>query len=178
MKVDMGKRIIEEWIILFVLAAFAGWLYEVGITFLAHGQYEDRGVLHLPLCPIYGFGILLLVPVLKRVRSTIAVFFYSAIITTVIELAASYVLEYGFQMVLWSYGDWPFHFQTRISLFSSLIFGVFAVVFIRLILPYIHRACGQMNIVFLRMLLVLTALVCLIVEIGVGQGVMRFPFYI
>lgn len=178
MREDMEKRTIEEWIILFALAAFAGWLYEVGITFLAHGQYEDRGVLHLPLCPIYGFGMLLLVLVLKKVKNTIAIFLYSTMITTAIELAASYVLEYGFHMVLWSYEDWPFHFQARISLFSSLIFGIFAVVFIRLVLPCIHRVCGRVHTVFLRVMLVLLALACLVVEVGVGQGVMHFPFYI
>ena len=37
-----------------------GWLYEVACVYVMFGIYVDRGVLHLPACPIYGFGMLLM----------------------------------------------------------------------------------------------------------------------
>ncbi|MBR7088927.1 MAG: putative ABC transporter permease, partial [Lachnospiraceae bacterium] len=96
-------------------------------------------VLHLPMCPIYGFGVLLLVLVLRTVRNPFGIFLGSFLIASGVELAASYILEYGFHRILWSYEGWPLSFQDRISLVSSLIFGVMATVFIKLVKPQIDK---------------------------------------
>ena len=55
---------ITEYLLLFSLASCIGWLYEMACVFIIYGYYFDRGVLHLPMCPIYGVGILLLMLVL------------------------------------------------------------------------------------------------------------------
>ena len=130
---------ITEYILLFALASCIGWLYEMICVWILYGYYFDRGVLHLPMCPIYGVGILLLMLVLKRVNHTAGIFLGSFIIATGVELGASYLLEYGFHRVLWSYEGWPGSFQDRISLVSSLIFGVMATVFIKLVKPKIDK---------------------------------------
>ncbi len=130
---------ITEYVLLFALASFFGWLYEMGCVFVIYGYYFDRGVLHLPMCPIYGVGILLLMLVLKRVNHTAGIFLGSFIVATGVELGASYLLEYGFHRVLWSYEGWPGSFQDRISLVSSIIFGLMATIFIKVIKPPIDR---------------------------------------
>ena len=39
---------------LFLAFSFLGWCLEVAATAVRLGQYRDRGVLHGPLCPVYG----------------------------------------------------------------------------------------------------------------------------
>ena len=130
---------ITEYILLFALASCIGWLYEMICVWILYGYYFDRGVLHLPMCPIYGVGILLLMLVLKRVNHTAGIVLGSFIIATGVELGASYLLEYGFHRILWSYEGWPLSFQDRISLVSSIIFGLMATFFIKVIKPPIDK---------------------------------------
>ncbi|MBO7362246.1 MAG: putative ABC transporter permease [Lachnospiraceae bacterium] len=135
MKVKKAYLFITEYILLFALASCIGWLYEMACVWIIYGYYFDRGVLHLPMCPIYGFGVLLLMLVLRTVENPFGIFLGSFLIASGVELTASYILEYGFHRILWSYEGWPLSFQDRISLVSSLIFGVMATVFIKLIKP-------------------------------------------
>lgn len=130
---------ITEYILLFALASCIGWLYEMVCVWLLYGYYFDRGVLHLPMCPIYGFGVLLLMFVLRTVKNPFGIFLGSFLIASGVELTASYILEYGFHRILWSYEGWPLSFQDRISLVSSLIFGIMATVFIKLGKPQIDK---------------------------------------
>ncbi len=128
-----------RYILLFVLASFIGWLYEIICVRIWLGVFVDRGVLHLPMCPIYGFGMLTLLAIFRKVKDPLLLFLGSALVTTVIELAASYILEYCFHLSLWSYAGWPLTFQDRISAISSGIFGLMSVLFICLVKPPVDK---------------------------------------
>ena len=45
-----------EFILLFVVYAFIGWLWEVLISFIQYRRFINRGFLIGPYIPIYGFG--------------------------------------------------------------------------------------------------------------------------
>ena len=139
MSIKKAYLFVTEYLLLFALASSIGWLYEMVCVWLLYGYYFDRGVLHLPMCPIYGFGVLLLMFVLRTVKNPFGIFLGSFLIASGVELTASYILEYGFHRILWSYEGWPLSFQDRISLVSSLIFGVMATVFIKLVKPQIDK---------------------------------------
>ncbi|MCR4792250.1 MAG: putative ABC transporter permease [Lachnospiraceae bacterium] len=126
---------ITEYVLLFALASFIGWLYEITCVWVMFRTYYDRGILHIPICPIYGFGILLLLLIFRKVKNPFGLFAGSALVTTSVELLSSYVLEYGFGLILWTYEGWPLSFQNRISAISSLLFGLMAVLFIKLVKP-------------------------------------------
>lgn len=129
---------ISSYSIEFVVCALCGWLFEEGLELLVYHEYADRGALHLPLLPIYGFFGLILAVLFPTKTSIPAVFCISAIITTVLELASSYLLE-RFGYWLWDYGAWPLNFEGRISLLSSLIFGGMAVLLVKCIHPLMRR---------------------------------------
>lgn len=130
---------LTECIVIFTVASFIGWLYEIAMDWIVWGSLSDRGILHLPLCPIYGFGVLFIMALLGKKKKLIYIFLYGTVISTALELAASYLIEWMFHFRLWTYEHWPFHFQGRISLLSSLIFGVFSVFVIGLICPQIKK---------------------------------------
>ena len=123
----------------FMLASFIGWLYEIVCVWLVFHVYYDRGILHLPLCPIYGFGLFVLTLIFGKVKSPAALFAGSFLLTTAIELAVSYIAEYKFRVILWTYEGWPLNFENRISLISSLIFALMALLFIKGLRPQIDR---------------------------------------
>ena len=130
---------LTEYILIFLLAAFFGWLYEIACVYYMWGCYIDRGVLHLPLCPIYGFGILVLMFIFRKTRNFFVLFIGSALIATAVELAASYVLEYLFHTELWSYEPWPLDFEGRISAVSRVFFGLLAALYLKLVRPLIGK---------------------------------------
>ena len=122
-------------VIEFAIYSFIGWVYETVLTWAVLGYYVDRGMLHLPLCPIYGFCALALLLIFHRIKSVPVIFVLGTVLTTAAELAASYVLEWFTDERLWNYADWKFNFQGRIAPGSSLIFGVLCVILMKLLHP-------------------------------------------
>lgn len=131
--------VITEYLLLFMLAACIGWLYEIGCVYVMFHEYQDRGVLHLPMCPIYGFGLLFLLLVFRNRKNIFLLFFGSAAITTIIELVSSYAIEHFLHESLWTYEDWPLQYQGRISAVSSAMFGLLATLFLRLVRPLVAK---------------------------------------
>ena len=134
---SVGKTIVK-FTGLFLLASFLGWVYEIVCVWTLHHIYVDRGILHLPMCPIYGFGFLVLYAMFHKVKNPLYLFVFSFLVTSVIELSASYILEYKFHMILWTYEGWPLNFQNRISVVSSMLFGVMTVLFTKGVKPPVY----------------------------------------
>ena len=124
-----------KYLLLFFLASFMGWLYEVTCVYAMFGVYIDRGVLHLPACPIYGFGMLILYAAFHKVKNPLIIFAGSALISTAVEYAAYEILYYGFNLVLWSYELWPLNYKGKICVISSCLFGLMTVLFMKLVVP-------------------------------------------
>ena len=155
----MGKRELQitTYIMVFTVSSFIGWLYETMLTSVRWGYFAERGFLQLPLCPIYGFGALVLLLMLQRFRNSVSIFLAGTMITTVVELAASYVLEYFLHMQLWTYKHWSLNFKGRISFWSSVLFGVLSVLLIKLIYPLVKwwmEKLDKRSRIFLSVLIV------------------------
>lgn len=119
----------------FTAYSFIGWVYETVLTSAVWGRYAERGWLHLPICPIYGFCALALLLILCKIKNPFLIFLVGIAVTTAAELAASYVLDLFIDDPLWDYDNWAFNFQGRIALGSSLIFGVLCVLLMKVLHP-------------------------------------------
>ena len=98
-------RKFQSFILYFLLYSFVGWFYEVFLEVVIYQWgYSDRGVLQGPYCVVYGFGaillLLLLIPLKeKRIKlgkiniTPFLVFLGILLITTTVELIASYIME-------------------------------------------------------------------------------------
>lgn len=133
----------------FTVYSFIGWLYETILTSAVWGRFADRGWLHLPICPIYGFCAMALLLIFRRMKSTVLIFAVGTAVTTAAELAASYVLDLFIDDSLWDYDNWAFNFQGRIALGSSLIFGVLCVLLVKVLHPaaeyFSNKASGRLG---------------------------------
>lgn len=132
-RVDTKK--LSAWVLEFTVYSFIGWLYETILTSAVWGRFAERGWLHLPICPIYGFCAMAILLIFRRIKSSPLVFVVGTIVTTAAELAASYILERFTGERLWDYDSWAFNFQGRIALGSSLIFGVLCLLLAKVLHP-------------------------------------------
>ena len=152
---------ITEYLLMFLLASFIGWLYEIVCVYVVFRTYFDRGVLHIPCCPIYGFGMLILYYIFRKVKNPLIVFAGSVFITTTVEYLTAIVAEYRFHKILWSYSNWPLNYQGRICAISSCLFGIMALLFMKLIVPALDRIYGSKakNAVSLTVILVFLCII-------------------
>ena len=56
-------------ILYFFIYAFLGWILETAFCILTTGVFTKRGFLYGPICPIYGFGAILLIESLKNIKT-------------------------------------------------------------------------------------------------------------
>ena len=57
----------QKIIIYFFLYAFIGWILETMYAIYVHKHFVKRGFLFGPICPIYGFGAILLLMGLQKI---------------------------------------------------------------------------------------------------------------
>lgn len=119
----------------FTAYSFIGWAYETILTSAVWGRFAQRGWLHLPICPIYGFCALALLLILRKIKNPFLIFLAGTAVTTAAELAASYVVWDFADSRLWDYDNWAFNFEGRIALGSSVIFGVLCVLLMKVLHP-------------------------------------------
>ncbi|MBK5240580.1 putative ABC transporter permease [Clostridium sp.] len=124
--------------IYFIIYSFMGWCLETIYATINKKEFVNRGFLHGPFCPIYGFGCLSIIVFLKPIESNyIFLFLGSVLLTSVIEYITGYFLESAFNSTWWDYSDKPFNLHGRICLSFSIIWGFISIFILKVIHPYI-----------------------------------------
>lgn len=124
----------------FLIFAFLGWVLETFYSIYKLGHFTKRGFLFGPLCPIYGFGALILIKFFtKYKKENIKLFFYAAIVFSIFEYIVSYGMDALFAAKWWDYSNEYFNLNGRISIFYSFVWGITAILFINHIYPYFKK---------------------------------------
>lgn len=135
------KILISKLFILFMFYSFIGWVYEIAYeTFLEHWVFMPREFFRGPICPIYGIGgtllFLIFEPIMRNkkiinILKILYVFIVTFVISSILELLMSYVLEVFTGGWPWqNYANYAFNFGGRISLPTSIKFGIIGIIFI------------------------------------------------
>lgn len=133
------KKIMHLFYLFFVYATI-GWIIEVVFHAVNVGQFVNRGFLAGAYCPIYGFGMLFVLWFLHPyMDSPWRLFLFSIIITTVIELAGGFLLEFFFQNRWWDYSDMPFNFKGYICVRFSLYWGFATLIAVKFVHPVVEK---------------------------------------
>ena len=89
---------------IFFVYALLGWCTEVSYAALVTGKFVNRGFLNGPVCPIYGFGAAIIFLCLEPLKQNLLLLFLgSVLLTSLLELAAGFVLEKLFHQRWWDY---------------------------------------------------------------------------
>lgn len=112
------------WFWSFIVYSFAGFLLEVAFARLAGGRADRKGLLVLPLCPVYGVGacLILSLPGWADTRPW-TLFLLGALAATAAEYLAALCHEKLLGVSFWSYDDLPGNLQGRVCLPFSLAWG-------------------------------------------------------
>ena len=139
----------------FLFYSFGGWVVEVMYHAVACGKVINRGFLNGPLCPVYGFGMLVVlagenlagsVGIISisaaepDLKSLVILFLGSMVFATLVELIAGWLLDINFHMRWWDYTGKPFNFRGYICLQFSIIWGLSITGVILLIHPVVEKS--------------------------------------
>lgn len=126
--------------IYFLTFAIIGWILETLFSFYSLGYFTKRGFLFGPLCPIYGWGALILIIFFSTYRKhNFKLFIYAAIIFSMLEYIVSFAMEALFSLKWWDYTNEFMNLNGRISIFYSFAWGIIAILFINLIYPFFKK---------------------------------------
>lgn len=133
------------------------------------GKFVNRGFLNGPYCPIYGFGMIVVLLILEPFKINIPILFIgSVLLTTLLELVTGYVLERIFNQKWWDYTNEPFNLKGYVCLAQSLVWGLACVFVIYVIQPFvdgfIYLASGDIGQT-LKIILVVTIVIDVIITI-------------
>lgn len=132
---------------IFCFWSFIGWLVEVADMAIEAREFQNRGFLHLPLCPIYGLGILTLNIILKGFSDNyVLLVIVSMLLCTGIELLVGEALQKAFHARWWDYSHMRFNFKGLICLRNTLFFAAAGFVIVTIIEPKVEQALDSLMI--------------------------------
>ncbi len=142
---------------IFIIYSFLGWLMEVLLVSFQQRKITARGFLIGPWCPIYGFGALFVNLLLKKYyEDTIVLFIMSFLLGTILEYITSYLMEKIFKARWWDYTNHKFHINGRVSLTTSLGFGLLGVILVYVFNPFFLKIISNIpNILFNTVMIII-----------------------
>lgn len=124
-------------ILLFTMYSFSGWVCETIYCSVPAGKFINRGFLSGPVCPVYGFGGLLVVFLLTPFQNNIVLLFISgALATSALEYLTAFILEKLFHTKWWDYSGRFLNIHGRVCLLNSVLFGLLSVFVMLFIHPF------------------------------------------
>lgn len=117
---------------------------EIIVCSIRAKKIVNRGFLIGPYCPIYGFGALSIIILLKKYMNDYVVFFVmSIIVCSALEYLTSFFMEKIFKARWWDYSNKNFNINGRICLINSIAFGVIATVIMYFVNPEINMIISK-----------------------------------
>ena len=142
---------------IFIIYSFLGWLMEVLLVSFQQRKITARGFLIGPWCPIYGFRALFVTLLLKKYyEDPIVLFIMSFLLGTILEYITSYLMEKMFKARWWDYTNHKFHINGRVSLTTSLGFGLLGVILVYVFNPFFLKIISNIpNILFNTVMIII-----------------------
>ena len=125
-------------LVYFLIYSCLGWCLEVVYAAVTTGKLVNRGFLNGPVCPIYGFGmVIVLYALTPLVDNTLLLYLGGVILPSALELVGGWALYKLYRTRWWDYSDYPFNIGGYICLEFCLLWGVGTLVVMRIVHPII-----------------------------------------
>lgn len=133
--------------LLFCFWSFAGWCIEVIDMTYETGEYQNRGFLNMPICPIEGLGVVMVTVFFRPIQNTVLpLFLASTALCTSFELFVGLLFEKLFHARWWDYSNMKFNYKGLICLRNSLFFGAGCVVCLRWVNPLLLKGIAALPV--------------------------------
>lgn len=130
------------WLWYFWIYSFLGWLIE--LAFAAAVRSEDRRrrcLLFLPLCPVYGLGMLMVLALPPMGWAKLLVL--GGLAATVVEYVYHFCCERFLGVRFWDYTHIPGNLQGRVCLPFTLAWGVLVCAAVRFVQPELAKLASE-----------------------------------
>lgn len=149
--------------LMFCFWAFIGWCIEVCYMTIETGEYQNRGFLSMPICPIYGFGVLMIAVFSRPIADRpFLLFVISLVLCTALELAVGLGMEKLFNTRWWDYSHEKFNYRGYICPKVSILWGLGCVLVIKVVQPLVETVVNhipfKVGIIFIAIMAVLIAI--------------------
>lgn len=122
----------------FLIYSCVGWCLEVIYAAATTGQLVNRGFLNGPVCPIYGFGMIIVLFAITPLQHSILLLYIGGVILpSALELVGGWALYKLYHTRWWDYSDLPFNIGGYICLEFCLLWGVGTLVVMRIVHPVV-----------------------------------------
>ncbi len=128
--------IFSKYTMIFLIGSIVGFIYEQVFYYIFENTLAKRGFLYGPYLPVYGFGAILIVCLLKRYKKNpFIVFILAMLVTGVVEYITGFVMYELYHKVWWDYTGLFFNIDGYVCLRSVLTFGIGGLILIYVIEP-------------------------------------------
>lgn len=129
----------DKYVIYFVLYGFLGYVWEVFYVSLRQKKLCNRGFLHGPILPIYGFGAVAIIGMTTPFKDNmIQVFLVGCVGATILEYFTGEGMLRLFKVRYWDYSNAFANVKGYICLKASLTWGVFSVAALKWLHPAVQ----------------------------------------
>ena len=136
-----------EFLCYFVIYSFLGWCMEVAYAAVNSGRFVNRGFLNGPVCPIYGFGMIIVISCLTPLLyNKVFLFLGAVVLTSALEWVTGFALEKIFHGKWWDYSEMPFNLNGYICLKFSIMWGLACVLIMDVIQPVIFTIVSKLPV--------------------------------
>lgn len=120
----MYQYTVADWILLFFIYGFFGWIFETIYVSVRRRKFINRGFLRGPILPIYASGaIIMLFASIPFTGNLAATYFAGMVAATILELIVGLAMESIFKVKYWDYSNQKFQYKGVICLSSSIAWG-------------------------------------------------------
>ena len=151
------KEIVIYWILLFFIGSFIGWIYEEIFYYLSENLITNRGFFYGPYLPVYGWGSIILMILLKKLKKhPLLIFILSMLITGVVEYITGYIMFAIYGRVWWDYTGLFLNIHGYVCLRSVFTFAIGTIGLIYIIEPILNKFIkNKKNLSFIISLILL-----------------------
>lgn len=136
----------SRWFITFLIYSFLGYCLEKLFACAVHSPRQVRKCfLFLPLCPVYGLGMVAVLAVAPTLHSVLSLVIAGGLVSTGIEYLVHWFYDRVFGVTFWDYSALRGNLHGRICLSFSLIWGILSTLAVYFVQPLVSFVAGSVS---------------------------------
>lgn len=137
---------ISSYILFFFSFSLIGYIWEVMLHLVNDGVFVNRGTLYGPWLPIYGFGGVFILYLLKSFREKPALLFITSfILCGIIEYTSAWYLETFKHLKYWDYSGYFLNIDGRVCLEGLIVFSLGGCAATYIVAPLLDNLYSKIN---------------------------------
>ena len=173
------KYRLTDFIIMFFLFSFVGWLWEVSLHVVQDHAFINRGTMYGPWLPIYGAGgAFIIIFLCKYKGNKPKLFLLTMVLCGILEYLTSFVLEFFNNAEYWNYDDMFANLNGRVCLAGLIAFALGGFLGIYILGPLIKNLVDKIgrkwSVIICSVLVtafVIDLICCIVFGPNAGEGI-------